>query len=70
MPIYQYKCENCGKFEKLQRITDAPLTACPKCNGAVKKLISPNVGIIFKGSGFYCTDNRADKNKSQKAGDS
>lgn len=66
MPIYEYKCDRCGKFEKLQKMSDAPLATCPKCGGPVKKLISHNVGIIFKGSGFYCTDNRSGEYKEKK----
>ncbi|HHY17631.1 MAG TPA: zinc ribbon domain-containing protein [Firmicutes bacterium] len=73
MPIYEYKCDKCGKFEKLQRMSDAPLTTCPQCGGPVKKLISHNVGIIFKGPGFYCTDNRSaeykEKSREDKAAD-
>lgn len=56
MPVYDYKCENCGKFEYTQRITEDPLKVCPNCGGAVQRLISRNVAIIFKGSGFYKTD--------------
>ena len=57
MPTYLYRCENCGKFEEFQRITDDALEECPDCSGDVEKLIG-NPGIIFKGSGFYCTDNK------------
>jgi len=58
MPIYLYECESCGiRFEKLQRMSQEPLTKCPECGGHVHRVIQP-VGIIFKGSGFYITDNR------------
>ncbi len=57
MPIYDYRCEKCGRFEKKQRITEAPLKLCPECGSPVERLISKNVGIVFKGSGFYATDN-------------
>jgi putative FmdB family regulatory protein len=58
MPIYQYECDTCGiRFERLQRMSDEPLTECPECEGKVHRVIQP-VGIIFKGSGFYITDNR------------
>ncbi len=57
MPIYEYKCEKCGRFEKLQKISEETLTECPSCEGPVERLISKNVGIVFKGSGFYQTDN-------------
>ncbi len=58
MPIYDYECENCGTFEKMQKISEEPLKECPNCQGAVHRLISKNVGIVFKGSGFYKTDNK------------
>lgn len=58
MPIYLYECASCGvRFERLQRMSDEPLTVCPECEGPVHRVIQP-VGIIFKGSGFYVTDNR------------
>lgn len=59
MPIYEYECECCGvRFERLQHFADDPLTTCPECKGHVHRVLQP-VGIIFKGSGFYVTDNRA-----------
>lgn len=59
MPIYEYECDVCGiRFERLQRITEDPLKACPECTGHVHRVLQP-VGIIFKGSGFYVTDHRA-----------
>jgi putative FmdB family regulatory protein len=59
MPIYLYQCDSCGvQFERLQRMSEAPLTDCPECGGHVHRVIQP-VGIIFKGSGFYVTDNRS-----------
>jgi putative FmdB family regulatory protein len=58
MPIYQYRCESCGvSFERIQSFSDQPLQHCPECDGSVHRVIQP-VGIIFKGSGFYVTDNR------------
>ena len=58
MPTYQYQCETCGiMFERKQHFTDEPLKRCPECDGEVHRVIHP-VGIIFKGSGFYVTDNR------------
>lgn len=60
MPIYTYRCENCGvQFEREQSYSEAPLKICPECRKkSLKKVISP-VGIIFKGSGFYSTDNKS-----------
>lgn len=58
MPIYEYQCGKCGiRFERMQSIKEAPLRVCPRCDGIVRRLLHP-VGIIFKGSGFYVTDNR------------
>ena len=60
MPIYTYRCENCGvQFDRFQHFDDKPLTRCPECNKeALHKVYQP-VGIVFKGSGFYATDNRS-----------
>ena len=59
MPTYEYKCRACGYiFEKFQNMKDKPITKCPRCNGTVQRLISGGAGVIFKGSGFYVTDNR------------
>jgi len=59
MPVYAYRCGSCGvQFERQQSFTDAPLKTCPECRKkSLKKIISP-VGVVFKGSGFYSTDNR------------
>jgi putative FmdB family regulatory protein len=58
MPVYQYHCRDCGvRFERTQSFKDAPLTLCPECEGEVYRVIGAT-GIIFKGSGFYATDNR------------
>jgi putative FmdB family regulatory protein len=60
MPIYTYRCENCGvQFERHQSFTDTPLKTCPECRKkALKKVITPTK-IIFKGSGFYATDHKS-----------
>lgn len=60
MPIYIYRCENCGvQFERQQKFSDTPLTRCPECDKkALRKVYQP-VGIVFKGSGFYATDHRS-----------
>jgi putative FmdB family regulatory protein len=58
MPLYEYECKSCGiRFERMQHFSDEPLRRCPECSGPVHRVIQP-VGIIFKGSGFYITDNR------------
>lgn len=56
MPLYEYECDVCAhRFELIQKFTDPPPAACPKCGGAVTKLLS-SPAIQFKGSGFYLTD--------------
>jgi putative FmdB family regulatory protein len=69
MPTYEYMCEKCGKFEEFQRMSDEPLSRCPKCGSSVRRLISKNVGIIFKGSGFYVTDHRSEDYKQRAQDD-
>jgi len=60
MPVYTYRCENCGvQFERHQSYTDEPLKICPECRKkSLKKVISP-VRVVFKGSGFYSTDHKS-----------
>ncbi len=68
MPIYVYACTNCGlHFERHQRITDDPVHVCPECAGRVQRVIQP-VGVVFKGSGFYVTDNRRSSGGSSRKG--
>ena len=77
MPTYQYRCTTCeSELEVVQKFTDDPLTDCPECDGSLRKVFNA-VGVVFKGSGFYATDNRskpkpnagrpADKGESTKA---
>ena len=68
MPLYEYQCGTCGvRFERRQHMNDEPIKICPECGGDVRRLIQP-VGIIFKGSGFYVTDNRAKSSTSGTKG--
>ncbi len=56
MPIYEYQCAACGRVvEKWQKISEAPLSACPACGGGLHKLIS-SCAFHLKGSGWYVTD--------------
>lgn len=58
MPTYQYRCTECGtEIERVQKFSDPALTTCEDCGGTLRKVYNP-VGIVFKGSGFYATDNR------------
>jgi putative FmdB family regulatory protein len=68
MPIYEYRCQECGKTsELLQRMSDPPMAACPLCGGPVKKLIS-SPAVQFKGSGWYVTDYGSKKGDSASGG--
>src|SRR5437867_1366469 len=67
MPIYAYRCEHCGDFEEMQRITDPPLTRCPKCRRKVRRLIS-STSFQLKGSGWYVTDYARSGNGGKKEG--
>lgn len=55
MPLYEYHCQKCGRFETLQKFSDGPLAACPTCAGTVERLISAPA-FQFKGTGWYVTD--------------
>ena len=69
MPTYQYACTDpeCGnRFELVQTFTDPAASTCPVCGGPVRKVFS-SVGVVFKGSGFYRTDSRAEAKASTAA---
>jgi putative FmdB family regulatory protein len=58
MPTYEYACVDCGQhLEVVQSFGDDPLAVCGACGGRLRKVFHP-AGILFKGSGFYSTDNR------------
>ena len=65
MPIYEYKCSNCGhQFEKIQKFSDEPLKKCPNCDkNALNKLIS-SPSFRLKGSGWYETDFKTGNKKN------
>jgi putative FmdB family regulatory protein len=72
VPTYQYACTNPeGKheFEVVQSFSDAPVSVCPECGAAVRKVYG-SVGVVFKGSGFYRTDSRASASSSSSNGSS
>ena len=73
MPIYEYRCADCGAHvEKMQKISDAPLTVCENCGGKLEKQWSRS-GFQFKGEGWYVTDyagKKADKAEKSSAGES
>lgn len=58
MPTYEYRCKQCDDtFDVVQSFNDEPLTTCSACGGPLRKVFG-NIGISFKGSGFYRTDSR------------
>ncbi len=72
MPTYEYQCQKCKKMhEAFQSITAKPLARCPrpKCGGKLKRLMSSGSGFLFKGSGFYITDNRSKSYQEAKKKD-
>ncbi len=67
MPTYQYSCTECGHFfEIVQSFSDDSLTVCPECEGRLRKVFNA-VGVVFKGSGFYRTDSRAQNGAKESA---
>ncbi len=70
MPTYEYACKSCGEhLEVVQSFTDDALTVCPACGGALRKVFG-NIGIAFKGSGFYKNDSRSATSSSSPAASS
>lgn len=68
MPTYQYACTDCGhELEAVQSFSDDALTTCPECGGGLRKLFG-NVGVVFKGSGFYRNDSRSSKSAASGTG--
>ena len=66
MPTYEYACSGCGhQFEVVQSFSDSAISICPECGGEVKKVFS-NVGVVFKGAGFYKTDSRKEVKSESK----
>jgi putative FmdB family regulatory protein len=61
MPIYEYRCQDCGhELEKIQRMSDAPLTDCPECGAPqLRRLVSASA-FRLKGGGWYETDFKKD----------
>jgi putative FmdB family regulatory protein len=70
MPIYEYQCQKCrAHTEAFQKVSDKPLSKCPKCGGRLEKMISAPA-IQFKGSGWYVTDYAKKSSSPGSGGDS
>jgi putative FmdB family regulatory protein len=69
MPLYEYKCEKCGKrFDTLQKFSDEPLKVHEECGGVLERLVSPPA-FHFKGTGWYVTDYAKSNGVSTPASD-
>ncbi len=67
MPLYEYQCEACGRFEVIRKFSDSALSGCPTCGNGVEKLPSAPA-IQFKGTGWYITDYARKASGSEKQG--
>ncbi|GEM_PF-2163798 len=58
MPIYSYKCSSCGhSYDAMKDFEDADKDdVCPLCGAKAKRIIAEPGAVIYKGSGYYCTD--------------
>ena len=65
MPLYEYQCPKCGRFEVIRKFSDKPLKKCPTCGRAIQKLASAPA-IQFKGTGWYVTDYAKSGAKAKK----
>jgi len=68
LPLYEYLCPKCGRFELIRKFSDEAVTKCPTCGAEVQKLLSAPA-IQFKGTGWYITD-YARKDGKSGTGDS
>ncbi len=70
MPTYEYVCTSCDTpLEVVQSIHEPSLTDCPSCDGGRLRKVFGNVGVVFKGSGFYRTDSRGKSTASPTTSD-
>ena len=74
MPIYEYRCSDCGfQDEFLQKISEPPMTVCPQCGKSTFTKLLSAAGFQLKGSGWYATDFRGGGSSSagtKKSGES
>jgi putative FmdB family regulatory protein len=67
MPIYEYECTRCGhRFEKIEHFDSPTRKKCPVCGFAAHRILPTGVGFVFKGSGFYATDYKANKTEGKE----
>ena len=71
MPIYEYRCETCGHtLDALQKVSDEPLESCPSCSESTLKRLISAPAFRLKGSGWYETDFKSDKEKKRNLAES
>ena len=71
MPIYEYRCGECGhELETVQRISAPALTTCPSCHGEELKRLIGQTSFVLKGSGWYATDYKGKTSGANNAGTS
>jgi putative FmdB family regulatory protein len=69
MPLYEYECDACGhRFEIIQKFSDGPPDACPKCGKGPLQRQQSSPAFQFKGTGWYVTDYAAKGRGSEKSG--
>lgn len=67
MPTYEYRCLKCKRTFEIFHNVVSSIRKCPHCGGRLEKLITPNAGLIFKGSGFYQTDYKRNSDGNGKS---
>lgn len=71
MPVYTYHCDNCDhEFDKKQSFSDNPLKTCPECKKKMLHKVYKPANVVFKGSGYYVTDNKSSKKKTSTGAES
>ncbi len=67
LPVYEYKCPECGElFDRIQPMNAEKVSDCPKCGAAAKHVFSSRVAVVYKGWGFHHTDNLLPGDKQRK----
>mgnify|MGYP006281439603 CR=1 FL=1 len=70
MPTYEYECPEGHRFERFQKMSEAPRAECPTCGAQARRLLSGGAGFLFKGEGFYATDYRSEDYRKQASKES
>jgi putative FmdB family regulatory protein len=67
MPVYEYECDKCAvRFEVKRGFHETGGNVCPECGGEGRQIFFATP-LHFKGSGFYCTENRKGKDTEAEA---